>query len=79
MNSGVQILTQWTGLDEDMATWEDLDELRAKFPAAPAWGQADTEERGNVTIPNKHDIGEAMSKPDDEAPEPDQELGGRAR
>jgi hypothetical protein len=30
-NSGVQILTQWIGLDEDMATWEDLDELRGKI------------------------------------------------
>lgn len=34
-----QILVRWSGLEDVLATWED-EALKAKFPAATAWGQA---------------------------------------
>lgn len=37
----IQVLVQWSGCTEEMATWEDLDSLRQQFPRASAWGQAD--------------------------------------
>jgi hypothetical protein len=36
----VQNLIQWSSGDTASATWEDRDELRSRFPAAPTWGQA---------------------------------------
>lgn len=47
---GKQLLIKWTGMAEDLATWEDEHELKAKFPAAPAWGQAGVKEGGDVMI-----------------------------
>lgn len=44
-----QVLVQWSGTSEGMATWEDLEPLQLKFPLAPAWGQADFQEEGNVS------------------------------
>jgi hypothetical protein len=44
-----QALVQWTSLPASLATWEDEPQLRARFPRAPAWGQAGVEEGGNVT------------------------------
>jgi transposase InsO family protein len=35
-----QVLVQWSGQPESLATWEDSDELKQRFPRAPAWGQA---------------------------------------
>ena len=43
-----QVLTQWSGYLSPEPLWEDLEDLRARFPAAPAWGQAVTEEQGSV-------------------------------
>jgi hypothetical protein len=37
-------------MSREMATWEDEEELRVKFPLAPAWGQAGGKEGENVTI-----------------------------
>lgn len=36
-------------MEPELATWEDADALRARFPAAPAWGQAGPQEWGNVS------------------------------
>ncbi|VAI09232.1 unnamed protein product [Triticum turgidum subsp. durum] len=44
-----QGLIQWSGQSEDLATWEDLDELKQRFPRATAWGQAVLQGRGNVS------------------------------
>lgn len=33
-----QVLTQWSGGAAEDATWEDQEDLRARFPHAPAWG-----------------------------------------
>jgi hypothetical protein len=32
-----------------MATWEDNDVLRTRYPTAKAWGQASSQGQGNVT------------------------------
>jgi hypothetical protein len=43
-----QVKVLWSGMT-DLATWEDLDALKQQFPRAPAWGQAVTQEGGNVS------------------------------
>jgi transposase InsO family protein len=43
-----QALVQWTSMPESLATWEDEAQLRARFPGAPAWGQAGVEGGDNV-------------------------------
>ena len=35
-----QGLIQWSDQPDALATWEDLEELKQRFPHAPAWGQA---------------------------------------
>lgn len=35
-----QVLVTWSGLPDEVATWEDQEALRQRFPLAPAWGQA---------------------------------------
>jgi hypothetical protein len=44
-----QVLVQWSGQPASMATWEDFDELKQRFPRSPAWGQAGLQGRGNVS------------------------------
>jgi hypothetical protein len=44
-----QVQVRWSGLDAGMSTWENEEELRFKFPEAPAWGQAAFEGGRNVT------------------------------
>lgn len=41
-----QILVRWSGLEDVLATWEDEEALKAKFPAATAWGQAASQGEG---------------------------------
>jgi hypothetical protein len=45
----VQVLVQWSGAPEEMATWEDQESLQQKFPRAPAWGQAGFQGKGIVS------------------------------
>jgi hypothetical protein len=45
-----QALVQWSGQPEVLATWEDYDDLKRRFPRAPAWRQAGFQGRGNVNI-----------------------------
>jgi hypothetical protein len=40
---------KWSGMPESLATWEDLEALRLRFPSAPTWGQVASEEGGNVS------------------------------
>jgi hypothetical protein len=47
----VRVLVQWSGFSEEMATWEDLVSLRQRFPRASAWGQAEFQGEGNVSVP----------------------------
>lgn len=46
-----QVHVRWSQSDEALATWEDEDSLRARFPAAAAWGQAASQGRGTVSDP----------------------------
>jgi hypothetical protein len=41
-----QVLIQWSGQPHTLATWEDLEELKQRFPQAPAWGQATSQGGG---------------------------------
>ena len=43
-----QVLVQWMSLPADMATWEEVYDLRRRFPKAPAWGQAGYEGEGII-------------------------------
>ncbi|KAK1686410.1 hypothetical protein QYE76_047258 [Lolium multiflorum] len=43
-----QVLVRWQGLPDAMATWEDKEDLRLRFPEHPAWGQAGSQDGGNV-------------------------------
>jgi hypothetical protein len=45
-----QVLVRWSYLPEDLCTWENELPLRQQFPHAPAWGQAGSEGRGDVTV-----------------------------
>jgi len=50
-----QVLVQWSSWPPALAIWEDEALLRTRFPSATAWGQAVTEEEGDVTAPNQAD------------------------
>lgn len=51
----VQVLVQWSGCSEEMATWEDLEALRQQFPRASAWGQAEFQAGGIVNDLEVHE------------------------
>ena len=44
-----QVKVLWSGMDESLATWEDLKELKYRFPHVSTWGQAAFQEWGNVS------------------------------
>lgn len=44
-----QIKVGWSGMSPKLATWEDVDALRARFLEVVAWGQATVQARGNVS------------------------------
>jgi hypothetical protein len=46
-----QALIKWSGAPAGDATWEDLEALKQQFPLAPAWGQAEFQERRIVSSP----------------------------
>jgi hypothetical protein len=46
-----QALIKWSGLPASLATWENVAELKERFPRAPAWGQAAAKGKGNVMSP----------------------------
>ena len=48
-NVRLQALIQWTGLPPTLSTWEDMEQLRQRFPQAPAWGQAGSDGGGDVS------------------------------
>jgi hypothetical protein len=45
-----EILVSWTGLPASLYTWESEDALHCRFPGAPAWGQAVSQDGRNATI-----------------------------
>jgi hypothetical protein len=46
-----QVQVNWSGLPPSLSTWESEAALRARFPQAPAWGQAAFQGEGPATIP----------------------------
>ena len=62
-------LIKWTGMPSSLATWENVEELKTRFPRAPAWGQA--AQRGkNVMGPLDHDTLAGPSQRAKHAPKP---------
>jgi hypothetical protein len=47
-----QALIRWSVGDASSATWEDREELQARFPEAPAWGQAVAQGGRGVSDPD---------------------------
>ena len=56
-----QVQVKWSHAPMEEATWEDVEALRQRFPRAPAWGQAGSEELGNVS--NQGGNGTSASDP----------------
>jgi hypothetical protein len=44
-----QVLIRWTNSPRSLATWEDKQAIRQRFPLASAWGQAVFEGGGDVS------------------------------
>jgi hypothetical protein len=42
----LQGLVKWSGMPASLATWENLEALRHRFPGAPTWGQVATQGEG---------------------------------
>lgn len=62
-----QVQVNWTGLPPTLCTWESEAALRARFPQAPAWGQAAFQGEGPATTPvtrrqRKRDIRRATAR-----------------
>jgi hypothetical protein len=46
-----QVLVEWSHMPAALATWESVAHLKQQFPRAPAWGQAVSQDQGNVSTP----------------------------
>jgi hypothetical protein len=44
-----QVKIKWTGLPLSASTWEDYNVIKQRFPTCAAWGQARSQEGGDVT------------------------------
>jgi hypothetical protein len=55
-----QVLVKWSPASEDLATWEDRETLRQRFPGAPAWGQADSYGGEDVMTPDTEQLSEEL-------------------
>lgn len=60
-----EILVQWSSWPSSMATWELEDELKKLFPNAPVWGQAGSQRKGNVTVPEPRTTNQGYRQGDD--------------
>lgn len=47
-----QVLVRWCNPEVVPDLWEDKFVLQARFPATAAWGQAASQERGDVSYPD---------------------------
>jgi hypothetical protein len=56
-----QGLIKWETIPAEAATWEDLSNLKKRFPSFDAWGQASASEEGSVT-PGLCHTGEATEE-----------------
>lgn len=51
-SSSTQVLVQWSDAVAAEETWEDLVELKQRFPGALAWGQGQSQGEGIVSVPD---------------------------
>lgn len=51
-SSSTQVLVQWSDAVAGEETWEDLVELKQRFPGALAWGQGQSQGEGIVSVPD---------------------------
>jgi hypothetical protein len=58
----VQVLLKWSNMSKSLATWEDKEDLKQQFQAAPAWGQAVSQDQGSVTCPSTKHIANPSTK-----------------
>ena len=47
-SSIAQILVQWNSLPASLTTWEEVEDMKRRFPTCPAWGQAVSQGGRNV-------------------------------
>ena len=59
-----QALVEWSHMPPALATWESVEQLRQQFPRAPAWGQAVSQDRGNVSAPEEPEPDEPSKEPE---------------
>jgi hypothetical protein len=72
------VLVKWSASPKSLATWEDMEVLKQRFPMTPAWGQATSYGWVNV-IKDSPKIGLASNEEDQaagQASEGQQELRG---
>ncbi len=62
----VQVQILWSGEEPRAITWENLQEMRRRFPTSEAWGQASSQRGENVTesisTPSTVEVHEAHRK-----------------
>lgn len=55
LNSCPQVLVQWSAMPEELATWENVQDLQQQFPNAAVWGHPACLVGGNVSITEEKD------------------------
>jgi hypothetical protein len=45
-SSVAQVQVHWSSLPASMTTWEEVQDLRHRFPTSPTWGQVVCQEEG---------------------------------
>jgi hypothetical protein len=71
LRTAQQVLVKWSASLAALATWEDFEALRQRFPIAPAWGQASSYGAGNVGALDSEEepkAGNTALKEDDSGP-----------
>jgi hypothetical protein len=46
----IEVLVKWSDSLKSLATWEDMEALKQRFPRVPTWGQVAAYGGGNVTV-----------------------------
>jgi len=62
-SSNKLFLVKWSGWPDTMVTWEDAEDVKRRFSRAPAWGQAVSQEGGDVSNTDAATTGPRLSRP----------------
>ena len=65
-----QVKIRWSNSATLGTTWEDKDNIKARFPHSEAWGQASSQEEGDVSDPDTQDPLGSHSTSNDTAQRP---------